>query len=104
MSFLKKIFEKHKDSKYGKGHRLGDAQPSPESPVHGTKKNEEPVSLGSNNEAAQKAGEAALMRLQSKTAPRPSNSKTSMRSEVSDENKEMKKALELKEHYFGKPV
>ena len=100
MSFLKNLFEKTKDHKYGKGHRLGDTSEAKKI------QSSEPISLKSNNEAAQKAAEAALQRMQStsNSTPRPSTSNSSAKKETLEQNNEMKKAIELKDHYFGKPV
>lgn len=104
MSFLKKIFESSKSKKkQEKGHRLGDATESTvprQLPVA-------PVSLSSNNEAALKAASAALQRVQSKTNPnmtRPSSSRAAVQNEMSTDERELQRALELKEHYFGKAV
>lgn len=108
MSFLKNIFEKRKDSKYGKGHRLGDATQQSDGSGTSRGQTQQPVvSLRSNNEAAMKAAEAAMQRLQSKNnTPRASSSaaRSSIQSELAQDDKELKKALELKDHYFGKPV
>lgn len=108
MSFLKNLFEKHKDSKYGKGHRLGDAkqQASEPSTSRGAAQAQPAVSLRSNNEAAMKAAEAAMQRMQAKsTTPRVNSAaRAAAQSQLDQDDKEMKKALELKEHYFGKPV
>lgn len=104
MSFLKNLFEKRKDSKYGKGHRLGDAKPAEGMNRRGVPE-AAPVSFRSNNEAAMKAAEAAMQRMQTKNNPqRPSSSRATVQSELAHDDKELKKALELKEHYFGKPV
>lgn len=102
MSFLKKIFERKKDHKYGKGHRLGNASES--APQRRPETATTPISLQSNNEAALKAAEAAMQRLSKSTTPRPRSSKSAVPNEMSEEEKELEKALELKEHYFGKPV
>ena len=109
MSFLKNIFEKRKDSKYGKGHRLGDATHQSDGAATTSRgQTQAPVvSLRSNNEAAMKAAEAAMQRFQNKsTTPRASSSaaRSSIQSELAQDDKELKKALELKDHYFGKPV
>lgn len=99
MSFLKNLFEKTKDHKYGKGHRLGDTSESKKI------QSSEPISLKSNNEAAQKAAEAAIQRLQNNNTPRPSTSNSAAaKKEALEQTNEMKKVLELKDHYFGKPV
>lgn len=96
-SFIKNLIAKHKEKKYGKGHRLGDtpSQPAPTSRVPAT--SSQNVS-SSKSEAARLAGEAALQRLQNSNKPArprpvtagPQHSKT-----------EMDKAIALKDHYFG---
>ena len=73
MSFLKEFFEKRKDSKYGKGHKLGSAQEN---------ENASNIALASarnaparpstsqymtQNEASKKAAEAALARAQAQS-------------------------------------
>lgn len=112
MSFLKSIFEKRKkeSKKYGTGHRLGDANEAAAMTSRAAQQQQQqPISLRSNNEAALKAAEAAMQRLQTKNSPRTNTTslataKSLTQSELSNEDKELKKALELKEHYFGKPV
>lgn len=70
MSFLKELFGKSKDSKYGKGHKLGTAQDNV--PVRpNTSAQQRPVpstsSMLTANEASRKAAEAALMRAQTQS-------------------------------------
>ena len=65
-SFIKGLFDKRKDAKYGKGHRLGDpgassyeSNPSPRPTTSQMDR-----SQTAQSEAARRAGEAALLRLQ----------------------------------------
>ena len=69
MSFFKKLFDSRKDSKYGKGHKLGDkstqheaqlSQHSQPTPVSVN----QPQTSNVQTEAARAAGQAALARLQ----------------------------------------
>ncbi len=63
MSFLKNLFEKRKDKKYGKGHKLGDsntAQPSYQQQQASTYR---PQTSINQSEASRMAGEAALSRM-----------------------------------------
>lgn len=109
MSFLKDLFEKRKDKKYGKGHRLGDTttprNESAERPATASLS----ASYSTQSEAAKRAGEAALARQISATKPanRPTTSNASrqaLKDEIESTNKEIQKAMDLKDHYFGKPV
>jgi hypothetical protein len=69
MSFFKKLFESRKDSKYGKGYKLGDKSTQQEAQIS-QHSQAIPVSVNrpqtSNvqTEAARAAGQAALARLQ----------------------------------------
>ena len=62
-NFLKNLFDKKKDKKYGKGHKLGDGtQPQPIL----QNQNYQPAyrpQTGSQSEASRMAGEAALARM-----------------------------------------
>ncbi len=71
MSFLKNLFEKRKDKKYGKGHKLGDgstlSQPAyqqqqqlDQQPQASTYR---PQTSMNQSEASRLAGEAALSRM-----------------------------------------
>ena len=67
MSFFKDLFEKRKDSKYGKGHKLGSAQDSqPSSSIsQNRQRNIDRPSTSqqlTQNDASKKAAEAALAR------------------------------------------
>ncbi len=66
MSFFKDLFQKHKDAKYGKGHKLGTAQ---ENETNNSNRNINPKENRpstsqhlTQNEASKKAAEAALAR------------------------------------------
>lgn len=64
MSFLKNLFEKRKDKKYGKGHKLGDGTPSvPSLPSHQELPAYRPQTSVGQSEASRMAGEAALSRM-----------------------------------------
>ncbi|CAF0764119.1 unnamed protein product [Brachionus calyciflorus] len=95
-SFLKDLIAKHKDKKYGKGHRLGDT-PTQQAPSYNLNSNHiAKPSTSSQSDAARRAGEAALQRLQNTNKPvRPVSS-------VKHTDNELEKALALKDHYFGK--
>lgn len=109
MSFLKDLFEKRKDKKYGKGHRLGETPT--QQPSFSSSSTPRPSSSSQQNvprsDAAQKAAEAALQRLENSKRPSTSAVKRQVSKEVRQEaeakNQELEKALKLKEHYFGKP-
>jgi UBX domain-containing protein 6 len=111
MSFLKDLFEKRKDKKYGKGHKLGSTSDQPvisNSPRIDQPANQTPRQAAFSD-AAQKAGEAALQRLanaHNKNTARPSTPRyvDKEREEQDKLNKELDEALKLKEHYFGKPT
>ena len=66
MSFIKKLFEKRKDIKYGKGHKLGDSS-TPSTSQHHSVITEQPAyqpqTSVSQSEASRLAGEAALARM-----------------------------------------
>lgn len=105
-SFIKGLFEKRKDAKYGKGHRLGDPAPSPRPSASQETERAPPV----QTEAARRAGEAALLRLQQQNQKPSARSeqlqKSSAASSSSDTGAkaledEMRKAQQLKDHYFG---
>jgi len=104
-NFLKNLFDKKKDKKYGKGHKLGDGtQPQPIL----QNQNYQPAyrpQTGSQSEASRMAGEAALARMTNKnTRPTTSSYKSQVSKEIEKSNyqdNEMKKALQLKDHYFG---
>lgn len=105
MSFIKNLFEKRKDKKYGKGHKLGDGT---EQQSTTPRNNNEPVYRAqtsvNQSEASRMAGEAALARMTNKNT-RPSTSYKSQLSKEAEklnlQDNEMKKALAMKEHYFG---
>jgi UBX domain-containing protein 6 len=114
MSFLKDLFQKSKDKKYGKGHRLGDAnRPATPAAASSTppRSSDYVPAQQPKSEAAIRAGEAALQRLQSAKNPRPAASTTTaatarqlssqLRQDTESVSKELDKALKLKEHYFG---
>jgi UBX domain-containing protein 6 len=108
MSFLKDLFQKSKNKKYGKGHRLGDANtPAAEPSSTPRTSNYTPMPQQPKSEAAIKAGEAALQRLQSAKNPRPAPSAAArqlskeLQQQTESLNKELDKALKLKDHYFG---
>ncbi len=68
MSFLKNLFEKRKDKKYGKGHKLGDsntAQPSyqQQNQQQQQASTHRPQTSINQSEASRMAGEAALSRM-----------------------------------------
>lgn len=77
-SFIKGLFEKKKDIKYGKGHKLGDAvQAEQENEARMRALREQQLAQQLNkpkssnqNEAARKAGEAALSRIQQQSQSR----------------------------------
>lgn len=106
MSFIKNLFEKRKDKKYGKGHKLGDGSTPitqrsdyQEQPVYRPQTSQNP------SEASRMAGEAALARMNNKNArPTTSTYKSQLSKELEKSNlkeAEMKKAMALKDHYFG---
>ena len=110
MSFIKQLFEKRKEKKYGKGHKLGSA-PSDNSPYQhqsiAAASIDRPMTARSQpTEASQMAGQAAMMRLHQQQ--NPSRPKTAAANQLANEmkgslkiqEKEMEKALELKNHYF----
>lgn len=112
-SFIKGLFEKKKDIKYGKGHKLGDAvqaEQENEARMRALREQQmqqhssKPKSSAYQNEAARKAGEAALSRIQQQSqkakVEKPTASNKADK-ELNELEKEMHKALELKEHYFG---
>jgi hypothetical protein len=69
MSFLKELFGKSKDSKYGKGHKLGTAQDNVPARPSTSVPQQRPStsSMITANEASRKAAEAALMRAQNQS-------------------------------------
>jgi hypothetical protein len=112
MSFIKQLFEKRKEKKYGKGHKLGsvptDNSPYQHQSIAGAAAIERPMTARSQpTEASQMAGQAALMRIQQQQNPsRPKTAATNklsneMKDSLKLQDKEMEKALELKNHYFG---
>jgi UBX domain-containing protein 6 len=113
MSFLKDLFKKSKDKKYGTGHRLGDTTPRQDQPSTSRQASGYVPPQQPKSEAAIKAGEAALQRLEN--AKNPSRPTTAAARQVAKElkqeteaakkelDKEFDKALRLKDHYFGKP-
>ena len=116
MSFLKELFGKSKDKKYGKGHRLGDALSSATRPSSGSSSTNSNATTSrrappAKSEAAMKAGEAALQRLENAKQPRAVSAiSRQVAKEIKEDankqerhSKELEQALKLKEHYFGKP-
>ena len=113
MSFLKKLFDKvtSDDSKYGKGHRLGDSREEERrrreaaAAAAASTESQRPktsnLSRPNNNEAAQAAGQAALARLQQKKGNNIIQRQTSQIDEEKRRLEEIEKAEQLKEHYFG---
>lgn len=107
MSFIKNLFEKRKDKKYGKGHKLGDGSTPSTSSQYQPEQHAayRPPSSANQSEASRMAGEAALARMTNKNAPKPTSSYKSQVSKEADRmnqtDAEMKKALAMKEHYFG---
>ena len=74
MSFLKEFFEKRKDSKYGKGHKLGTSSEESEransamASARSAVQNRPATSqYMTQNEASKKAAEAALARAQAQS-------------------------------------
>ncbi len=107
MSFLKEIFEKRKDKKYGKGHKLGSTPTEHQSIAPTMSQNQRPMSSREQpSEASQMAGQAALLRLQQQQNPvRPKTSTNQLAKEMKEsldlKEKEYEKAIGLKNHYFG---
>jgi hypothetical protein len=67
MSFLKNLFEKRKDKKYGKGYKLGDSSSSSSSsnlPQNNIRENTIHNFQNQNDDAARRAGAAALARME----------------------------------------
>ena len=62
-SFFKELFEKRKDMKYGKGYKLGDSTPRPETAQAANPTANRPQP-SNPTEAARRAGEAALQRIE----------------------------------------
>lgn len=62
-NFLKNLFEKKKDKKYGKGHKLGDGNSSQPIQQNQNYPAYKPQASGSQSEASRMAGEAALARM-----------------------------------------
>lgn len=65
MSFIKNLFEKRKDKKYGKGHKLGDGSTPSTSSQYQPEQHAayRPPSSANQSEASRMAGEAALARM-----------------------------------------
>jgi hypothetical protein len=116
MSFIKQLFEKRKEKKYGKGHKLGSLPTDNSSYQHQSisgaaalPPNERSMNARSQpTEASQMAGQAALMRLQQqqnpsrpKTAAAANQIANEMKSSLKLQEKEIEKAMDLKNHYFG---
>ena len=63
MSFLKNLFEKRKDKKYGKGHKLGDGNSAQPEYHQSQESTYQPQTSINQSEASRMAGEAALSRM-----------------------------------------
>lgn len=98
-SFIKNLISKHKEKKYGKGHRLGDTPTVPSTACSAPNNISQPPGC-SKSEAARLAGEAALQRLQNLNKPVTQRRPTTATSHSS--KNDLEKAFALKEHYFGK--
>jgi UBX domain-containing protein 6 len=117
MAFLKKFFDKviNDDDKYGKGHRLGDAKAAE---LQQKRQQEERAaaiahqqaiqgqSSRTQSEAAQAAGQAAVARLYQRQQSASSSKQSQlMRKQIEKDydrqDKELEKAKQLKDHYFG---
>jgi len=120
-SFIKNLFDKKKEKKqnrkYGEGHKLGSAAtyystPSPQTsrPQSSTS----PSSQVTSSEASQRAGQAAVQRLEAQQHAAQNAAKQrkmaslaknmamqDLNKEKEVKDKETTKALELKKHYFG---
>ena len=109
MSFLKELFEKRKEKKYGKGQKLGSTPTDYSNYASNQQADQRPASSRvQQSEASQLAGQAALQRLQqlqNPVKPRPTTAINRLANEMSDnlkvKEKEYEKAIELKNHYFG---
>ena len=67
-SFLKNLFEKRKDKKYGKGHKLGDSNTAQQAASYQERheeytENVNRIEPACQSEASKRAGEAAINRL-----------------------------------------
>ena len=70
MSFIKDLFNKRKDAKYGKGHKLGETPTTDNTPASQQQHRQPPAPSSSSHssaapsEASLRAGQAALNRMQ----------------------------------------
>jgi len=107
-SFLKNLFEKRKDKKYGKGHKLGDSNTAQQAASYQERheeytENVNRIEPACQSEASKRAGEAAINRLNTRNTRPTSSNKSQLIQEKSNTIKEneLQKVLMLKEHYFG---